>query len=173
MLESRRKVQDTLLNLVSGGATKAAACRQLNIQCRTVTRWVERDPLFAARWRVARIEQAHALADAALAIAEEPAADIAAVQRNRLRVDTIKWLVSKIAPRLYGDRVLTDPSTVPGVIVLPALKDTPAAVNPMTPTNISGDVALPQYHDGLYMKRIPAPFASFQDETESDLDDAR
>jgi hypothetical protein len=27
------------------------------------------------------------------------------VQRNRLRVDTLKWFTSKIAPKLYGERI--------------------------------------------------------------------
>jgi hypothetical protein len=40
-------------------------------------------------------------------LADEPVApnDNAAVQRARLRVDTRKWLMSKLAPRKYGDRV--------------------------------------------------------------------
>jgi hypothetical protein len=30
------------------------------------------------------------------------------VQRDRMRVDTIKWLASKIAPRAYGERMTTE-----------------------------------------------------------------
>lgn len=31
--------------------------------------------------------------------------DTGAVQRNRLRVDSRKWLLSKLAPKKYGDRL--------------------------------------------------------------------
>jgi hypothetical protein len=46
-------------------------------------------------------------ADEIVTLADEPVApnDNAAVQRARLRVDTRKWLMSKLAPRKYGDRV--------------------------------------------------------------------
>lgn len=30
----------------------------------------------------------------------------AAIQRDRLRVDTLKWYASKVAPKLYGERVV-------------------------------------------------------------------
>jgi len=30
------------------------------------------------------------------------------IQRSRLRVDTMKWMASKLAPRKYGDRVEHD-----------------------------------------------------------------
>lgn len=30
------------------------------------------------------------------------------VQRSRLKVDTIKWFASKLAPRIYGDRIQID-----------------------------------------------------------------
>ena len=50
-------------------------------------------------------------------LADEPIApnDNAAVQRARLRVDTRKWLMSKLAPRKYGDRVehVIKPATRP------------------------------------------------------------
>lgn len=32
------------------------------------------------------------------------------INRSRLRVDTRKWLLSKLAPRKYGDRVMTEVS---------------------------------------------------------------
>lgn len=32
----------------------------------------------------------------------------AAIQRDRLRVDTLKWYTSKLAPKLYGERVTTE-----------------------------------------------------------------
>lgn len=39
------------------------------------------------------------------------------VQRNRLRVDTIKWLTSKIAPRAYGERIQQEISAPQGLAI--------------------------------------------------------
>ena len=57
-----------------------------------------------ARARALRTER---WAEEIIELADEPIApgDNAAVQCARLRVDTRKWLMSKLAPRKYGDRV--------------------------------------------------------------------
>ncbi len=122
-LRDRKKIQRLLIERISNGETKADACAALGVSRRSVTRWVERDPEFAERWRAARIEQAHSLADDAVRIANESVApgDMVAVQRNRLRVDTLKWLTSKIAPRLYGERIVAEHNVRAGVVVLPAI----------------------------------------------------
>jgi hypothetical protein len=74
-----------------------------------------------------------------LEIAESPVrpGDMAAVQRNRLMVDTIKWLVSKIAPRLYGDRVTHDHRVMTGVVVLPPLEPMSANSRALTASDRS------------------------------------
>ena len=51
----------------------------------------------------ARVDQAHAIAEDAMVVADTANADNA--QAVRVRVDTRKWLASKIAPRHYGDRM--------------------------------------------------------------------
>lgn len=141
--------RDSLLQLVSEGLTKTAACAKLGIPVETVTSWIVRDDHFGDRWRAARIEQAHSLADEALAIAEEDVGDnMAAAQRNRLRVDTRKWFTSKIAPKLYGERITNDHTHTVGVVVLPSLQVAAQAlkgearnkllqVHPVTPARAS------------------------------------
>lgn len=55
----------------------------------------------------------HALAEEILEIADDAAGDYDAegrfrpenVQRARLRIDARKWILSKLAPHRYGDRV--------------------------------------------------------------------
>jgi terminase small subunit-like protein len=56
----------------------------------------------------AREERADLLAKEILEIADAPRADQVAVQHARNRIDTRKWLASKLAPRKYGDRVEHD-----------------------------------------------------------------
>ena len=38
-------------------------------------------------------------------IAEEETPDAVAVARNKLRIDTRKWILSKMLPREYGDKL--------------------------------------------------------------------
>ena len=60
------------------------------------------------------IEQVASKADAATANAQ--------VQRDRLKVDTRKWLLSKALPKIYGDRLEVDAKA--GLVVV----ETPAAI---------------------------------------------
>jgi len=119
--------REQLLRLVGGGMTKTQACAALTIPVETVSTWIAKDEGFAERWRLARVEQAHSLADEAIRISNESIepGDMAGVQRNRLRVDTLKWFTSKVAPKLYGDRVIQEHRHHVGVVVLPALEPLP------------------------------------------------
>jgi len=95
--EERARLQQEILWLVAEGATATAACRLRGLPISTLQDWKRHDPEFLKEWRLARIEQAHCLADEIIDIADEPVApgDMAAVQRNRLRVDTRKWFCGK------------------------------------------------------------------------------
>jgi hypothetical protein len=74
---------------------------------RTVRRWVTDDmpPGFADRFARAVDLRHDRWADEVVSIADEPAKDMAEVQRNRLRVDSRKWILSKLKPERFGDRV--------------------------------------------------------------------
>ena len=56
----------------------------------------------------AREERADLLAKEILEIADAPCKDTVEVQHARNRIDTRKWLASKLAPRKYGDRAEHD-----------------------------------------------------------------
>ena len=88
----------------------------------SIFRWLANQPEFQRLYELACLSRTHALAEEIIAISdddsadwiEEPAkhgaglvrrADNAAVQRARLKVDSRKWLLSKLQPRKYGDRV--------------------------------------------------------------------
>jgi hypothetical protein len=69
----------------------------------TVRLWAisDRDG-FSAQYARAREAQIEALSEDILEIADDKTGD---PQRDRLRVDSRKWLMSKIAPKKYGDKV--------------------------------------------------------------------
>ena len=55
-----------------------------------------------------------AIADAPVGITERGTTDSGAVQKQRLQVDTRKWMLSKLAPKRYGDRVTNELANAPG-----------------------------------------------------------
>lgn len=69
------------------------------------------------------------------------------IQRDRLRVDTLKWLTSKIAPKLYGEKVSLEHTGEDGApIVVQIVREGRRSGKPVTPVtadadSTSGDVA--------------------------------
>jgi len=117
-------LKDEMIRLVSSGFTATRAAKSLGLALRTLNDWKHCDPTFATAWRHARIEQSLALADEILDISDEPVADMAAAQRQRTRIDSRKWFCSKLAPKLFGDKIRLNVETEPptqGVVILPAL----------------------------------------------------
>lgn len=74
----------------------------------TVLRWMDKNQEFAARYARARENQADYLAEEM-----QDVSDVATpedVQVARLRVLTMQWRASKLAPKKYGDRIATEHS---------------------------------------------------------------
>jgi hypothetical protein len=68
----------------------------------------ERCEDFSDMYARAREERADLLAKEILEIADAPCKDAVELAHARNRLDTRKWLASKLAPRKYGDRVEHD-----------------------------------------------------------------
>lgn len=96
-----------ILERLTSGESLRSICKPDGMPAEsTVRTWVVYDQSgFSAQYEKARRAQMDALAEDLLEIADEKSDD---VQRARLRVDTRKWLMSKIAPKRFGDRVVTE-----------------------------------------------------------------
>ena len=80
--------------------------------------WIGADSFLAEQYAHARQMAYELLADEIVAIADEnyttdehgvrERLSSEAIQRNRLRVDTRKWMLSKMLPKVYGDRIQTE-----------------------------------------------------------------
>jgi len=69
-----------------------------------------------ARYARAKDSQLKLIAEEAIDIADEPVqpGDSAAVNNKRVRIDTRKWLLSKLVPKTYGDQItVNDERTLP------------------------------------------------------------
>lgn len=83
----------------------------------TVLDWLKTDSEFAIQYARACEIRADKIADEIIDICDATADDIIldvegnqitnhnVIQRDRLRVDTRKWLLGKLAPKKYGDKV--------------------------------------------------------------------
>lgn len=88
----------------------------------TVFDWRKKYPKFNEQYTLAKVHQAQVLADEVLEIADNSRKDFMIVDgqikansehinRSRLRIDTRKWLLSKVLPKIYGDKIIEDKTT--------------------------------------------------------------
>lgn len=110
----RAAVAEVVLQGMNGGLSCFKACQAAGVPHNTFLRWVDDDPQLADRYAGARHNLIERMANELLDISDAPvpttdsgATDSGAVQDKRLRVDTRKWLLSKLAPKKYGDKIET------------------------------------------------------------------
>lgn len=106
---------------LAAGESLRAICRDEHMPSRnTVLAWVEADrESFASRYATARNIGLEVMADSLTEISDDGTNDWMQsndpdnpgyklngehVQRSKLRVDTRKWLLSKLVPKRYGDK---------------------------------------------------------------------
>ncbi len=79
----------------------------------TVLSWIEKSERTDEYARIREL-RSDMIFEEILAIADNstPGEDNAAIQRDKLRIDTRKWMLGKMQPKKYGDKVeITDTST--------------------------------------------------------------
>lgn len=103
---NRLAITNAVCRAISKGDSVKAACKAAGIRPSRLHEWTREDSVLASIYARAREQQAHSLAERAIAVSRRAyGRDTAGVQAARLEVDTLKWYVSKIAPRLYGERL--------------------------------------------------------------------
>lgn len=102
-----QEIADTICERLIDGESLRKICAGDDMPNRsTVLRWMDADEAFAAKCARAREIQADSLFDQMQDIADEGNADD--VQRAKLRVSTLQWRASKLAPKKYGDKTTTE-----------------------------------------------------------------
>lgn len=110
--------RELILDKLSIGKSLREICSVEGMPSESLVRkWVILDEAFGAQYTRAREAGMESLADEILDIADSQEGDVLktedgreitnhdAIQRAKLRVDTRKWIMSKIAPKKYGDRL--------------------------------------------------------------------
>jgi hypothetical protein len=110
--------RESILEQLSDGKSLREICSAPGMPSdRLVRKWAALDADFGPQYVRAREAGMDAMADEIIAIADDTAGDIKvtsdgkevvnqeAINRSRLRVDARKWIMSKIAPKTYGDKL--------------------------------------------------------------------
>jgi hypothetical protein len=128
-----KELADLICAEIALGFSLRTICAEESMPCvKTIFNWFRTQPGFLQQYETAKEEQADALAEEMLDIADDGTNDwmekknkdgstfevlnAEHVQRSRLRIDTRKWIASKLKPKKYGDKVtsvLTGPNDGP------------------------------------------------------------
>lgn len=118
-----QELADRICGEIIEGYSLRSVCKAEDMPCvSTVLLWLRTKPEFLLQYEKAKEEQADALAEEMLDIADDGANDWMEkygkdgenigwqvngehVQRSRLRLDTRKWIASKLKPKKYGDKL--------------------------------------------------------------------
>jgi hypothetical protein len=106
-----KELGDEICNQLSEGLSLRTVCLSDTMPSKTtVFNWLRTNKEFLDQYARAKEESADALYEETIDIADEDVikkdiSDNARVQVQRLRVDTRKWMMSKMKPKKYGDKI--------------------------------------------------------------------
>lgn len=108
----RRKIADLVLAGMRSGMSAFKACQIAGVNQSTFNLWLNQDAELAAEYARARedliermAQEVLELSDSDVGLQPDGKRDWAAVQKHKLQVDTRKWLLSKLAPKKFGDKL--------------------------------------------------------------------
>jgi hypothetical protein len=107
--------------LIIEGFSLRAICEKADMPSRrSMFYWLQNNPEFRERYEIARLMQVEYWAHEIIEIADDASGDFVInergerivehenINRARLKIDARKWLMSKLHPQRYGDRVTAD-----------------------------------------------------------------
>ena len=119
-MELTPEIEEALFShLEDGGSLRGFCAMDGNPSRTTVHKWLRNNEPFANHYAAARARGMDTWAEEIVEIADEsgldvigvnlntgqPVVDGEAIARSRLRVDARKWIMSKLAPKKYGEKV--------------------------------------------------------------------
>lgn len=109
-----------ICELVSMGESQRSACRSLDVDEGTFRLWRRDSPEVDTQYARAREDRAHLWAEQLMEIADTPVEGRKTVEKpdggveittgdmiehRRLRIDARKWMMARILPKVYGEKV--------------------------------------------------------------------
>ena len=110
--DTKAEVIEQILSLVDDGKSLRQACKEIDFPRKTFEGWLEADEELSAQYARARENRAEKIFEEILTIADRPApttdsgaTDSGDVQHRRLQIDARKWMLGKMSPKKYGDKI--------------------------------------------------------------------
>ncbi len=95
------ELADRICEQLADGMSMGKVCEADDMPAkRTIFNWLRTNEEFLHQYERAKEESADSMTDDMLDISDNLSGD---TQRDRLRVDTRKWIASKLKPKKYGD----------------------------------------------------------------------
>lgn len=112
-----QEIADRICDLIAEGESLRAVCRLPGLPAAsTVFKWLSEQPAFSEQYARACESRAESMFEDMLDIADETAFDTIQgengdrantewISRSKLRVDTRKWMLAKMQPKKYGEKI--------------------------------------------------------------------
>lgn len=101
LLEEEKEI---ILEGIANGISFGVLAKQLGVSRRTIVRICATDPRFESEVAHSRAIFADSLVESLLTVGDN-AQSMAEVQNARLKADSIRWIASKYAPKMYADNI--------------------------------------------------------------------
>jgi len=102
----KNEMMDSLLLHIESGKSMREVCRMDGMPDHTtVIRWMRDDGALATKYARARKAQADVLFDRMETVEEQVSAGTMDSHAARVVLDSMRWRASKLAPKVYGDRL--------------------------------------------------------------------
>jgi len=114
-----QEIADKILDIIStSNRSLASICKEIEIHPSTIFSWLKEHKEFSDKYARAKELQAEYMAEQIIAIADDGTNDYMTIvkgdveynvedrevtSRSKLRVESRKWLASKLLPKKYGD----------------------------------------------------------------------
>lgn len=103
---------NSILEMMQSGKSLRNSCDAHGVSSGAFMLWVSEDRNLAEQYKAAREAMIDKIADDTVALSEvdpergpDGKVDSGWVSNQRLKIDTRKWLLSKLAPKKYGDKI--------------------------------------------------------------------
>ena len=110
--DNKQEICAKVLEGMRGGKSTFKACEAAGVSHSTFIRWADEDAELADNYARAREDLLERMAQEVLDLSDKEVPetgdgrkDWQAIQKHKLQVDTRKWLLSKLAPRKYGEKL--------------------------------------------------------------------
>tara|TARA_R110002126_G_scaffold50014_1_gene137845 strand:+ start:2148 stop:2621 length:474 start_codon:yes stop_codon:yes gene_type:complete len=104
--QDKNAIMDRIMAELETGRSLVQVCKDEGMPDReTVSRWMRDDPAYAAKYAYARAMQADTLFSEMADVEHKVQAGTMDSHAARVVLDSMRWRASKLAPKVYGDRL--------------------------------------------------------------------